>query len=179
MIFRPYWIRWPFSPLILCIVAMLLASCTFTVPIETTLDPPTKGAKVPLAVGIYYSVDFRTYEYVSTHGGDRWIFPLGPASVTLFDQVFPRVFASTRAVQSRPPLPTGDGALAAVIEPKIEAFDYRLAAFIGGTVSVEITYRFTLYSPRGDPIASWFVKGVGAKFARIDKVSLDPQVFLS
>ncbi len=162
---------WPLYLYTLLIVVIHLIGCTVTLPLKPTLPPPTEGTKIPVTIGVYYSAEFRTYQHVSARGGDRWIFPLGTASVALFDQVFPRVFASTKAVQSRPPLPPSDGALTAIIEPRIETFDYQLAGFIGGTVTVEITYRFTLHSPRGDPIASWVVKGMAGTFARIDKVT--------
>ena len=153
----------PLGALTLWLVTMLLVNCTHTIPLKATIEPPIEGAQVPAAVGVYYNAEFRAYEHAGSRGGDRWVFPLGPASVTLFDQVFPRMFASTRSVQSRPPLSTGDTELAAVIEPKIEAFDFGLPCLKTGTYTVEIAYRFTLYSPRGDPIASWLVKGVGAK----------------
>lgn len=160
---RPFRMAWPFDSLTLLVVAILLVSCTHTIPLKATIEPPLDVTQVPVAVGVYYSPEFRAYEHAGSRGGDRWVFPLGPASMTLFDQAFPRVFASTQPVQSRPPLPTGDVELAAVIEPKIETFDFGLPFLKTGTYTAEITYRFTLYSPRGDPIASWLVKGVGAK----------------
>jgi hypothetical protein len=82
----------PLGSLILSVVAVWLVGCTHTVPI---FDPLPEGTQVPVAVGVYYSAEFRTYQHTGVKG-DRWVFPLGPASVTLFDQVFPRVFASTK-----------------------------------------------------------------------------------
>ena len=76
-------------------------------------------------------------------------FPLGEASVALFDQVLPRLFKSVLSVQTRPSLATSAPALAVVIEPKIEAFDFAIPFLKTGTYAAELTYRFTLYSPPG------------------------------
>jgi hypothetical protein len=148
---------------VLGVVAALMAGCTHAIPIKASLEAPPNVAQVPVAVGVYYSAEFRAYEHLGARFGDRWAFPLGQGSVALFDRVFPVMFERTFPVQSLPPLNPGGPQLAAVIEPKIEEFDFTLPMLKTGTFSAEITYRFTLYSPQGDPVASWTVKGVGAK----------------
>jgi hypothetical protein len=141
---------------------ILIAGCTHAIPLKATMGEPAGVAKVPARVGVYYSSDFRNYQHSGSRAGDRWDFPLGQASVTLFNQTFPMLFAGTESVPNLPPL-SGGSQLAAVIEPKIEAFDFTLPFLKTGTYTAEITYRFTLYSPKGDPVASWTVKGSGAQ----------------
>ena len=97
---------------------------------------------------------------------DRWDFALGEASVRLFDRVWPLLFESSRPVPSRPPLPADQPKLAAVIEPKIEAFDFSLPFLKSGTYTAEITYRMTLYAAEGESLVSWVVRGEGAKPGR-------------
>lgn len=145
----------------------LLSGCTHAVPLKATVDSPASVVQVPRAVGIYYSPEFRAYEHVGSKWGDKWVFPLGQASVTLLDRVFPIIFESALSVPNLPPLEAGEPELAAVIEPEIEEFNFRLPFFKTGTFTAEITYRFTLYSLNGDPFASWTVRGEGAKPGKI------------
>jgi hypothetical protein len=142
---------------------MLLSGCAHNIPLKGTLESPPSVTQVPLAVGVYYSPEFCAHKHEDSRKGDRWIFPLGEASVTLFDQVLPRLFKSVLPVQTRHPLATSAPALAVVIEPKIEVFDFAIPFLKTGTYSAELTYRFTLYSPQGNPFASWLVKGEAAK----------------
>ena len=137
--------------------------CTHTIPLKAVLDRPPVAVQASLAVGVYYSPEFRTYEEKIWRGGDRWDFALGEASVRLLAQAWPFLFESNASVPSRPPLQTGQPKLAAVIEPKIEAFDFSLPFLKTGTYTAEITYRMTLYSPEGESLVSWTVRGQGAK----------------
>lgn len=143
--------------------AALASGCAHAIPLTPTMSRPPTVRQVPLAVGVFYSPEFRNYTHSGWRGGDRWDFPLGEASVKLFDQAFPIMFESLVPVSSRPPLAPDGRKLAAVIEPKIEGFDFNLPFIKTGTYSAEITYRFTLHSMEGEPFASWTVKGVGAK----------------
>lgn len=145
----------------------LLAGCTHAIPLKATVDSSPTVVQVPTAVGFYYSPEFRAYQHVGSRGGDKWVFPLGEASVTLFDRAFPIIFESALPVQNLPPLEGGDMEFAAVIEPEIEGFEFDLPFLKTGTFTAEITYRFTLYSLNGDPFASWTVRGEGANRGKI------------
>jgi hypothetical protein len=150
-------------PALVLVVGLLAAGCTHAIPLNATLEPPPDATQVPLAVGVYYDVSFETYEHAEWRGGDNWVFPLGPASVRLFDHTFPAVFKSTQRVTNRPPVSTVGSDLVAVIEPRIEEFAFTLPFIKTGQYTAEITYRFTIYSPRGDPVASWTETGWGEK----------------
>jgi len=153
----PSWI-----PLCLLAATLWIAGCTHAIPLKVTMEVPPTVNKIPVRIGVFYSQEFRNYQHVGSRGGDRWDFPLGSVSVPLFDQAFATLFNSVESVPSLPPL-SGYPGLAAVIAPKIEAFGFSLPFLKTGTYTAEITYRFTLYSLKGDPIASWTVKGIGEK----------------
>lgn len=145
------------------VVTALMLGCAHTIPLKATVDPPSSSVQIPLAVGVYYSPEFQAYEHIGSRGGDRWIFPLGQASVALFDRVFPIIFESIVPVSSRLIHAAEGPKLAAVVEPRIEEFNFNIPFLKTSIYTAEITYRFTLYSPQGDPFASWTVKGVGEK----------------
>ena len=119
-----------------------------------------------MVVGIYYSPEFRTHEDQVWKKGDRWDFPIGPASVSLFDRAIPLVFERVIPVQGRPPL-GGATDIQAVIEPRIESFDFGLPWLKTGTYSAEISYRIILYNQTGDSVVSWVVHGIGEKRGQI------------
>lgn len=150
------------APLLLLSLAAL-AGCTHAIPLKPALDRPAGVQQVPLAVGVYYSAEFREYRHVGSRMGDQWDFALGPASVKLLDAALPMIFESIVPVPGKPPLAGGPGKLAAVLEPTIEEFDFSLPFLKTGTYSAEIAYRFTLFSPAGEPLAAWSVRGRGDK----------------
>lgn len=144
-------------------LALLLAGCTHAVPLTGNFDPRPGAARLPVAVGVYYSDEFATYEHAENSFGDRWVFPLGPASRPLIDQALAALFETSVPVGGRPPLEAGQPDVVAVVEPAIEGFGFTLPFLKTGTYTAEIVYRFTLYAPNGTPFASWSVTGYGAK----------------
>lgn len=148
------------------LVSFLIAGCTptFTVPLSATVDHSPEVSRIPLAVGVYYSPEFRAYIATHVNHGSKWIVPLGQASVTLFDQVFPILFDRTLPSPGRPPLKAVEPALVAVIEPSIEESSFSDPFFLPGIFTAEIIYRFVLFSFDGNPIASWTVRGVSEKY---------------
>jgi hypothetical protein len=151
----------------LLLVFLIIFGCTHAIPLKGTMETIPVTERVPLELGIYYSPDFRNYKHVGSRGGDKWDFPLGNTSVVLFDRVFSGMFASARSVDSLPPFSAPQGKLDAVLEPKIESFDFALPFLKTGAYTAEITYRFTLYSLSGDQIASWTVRGSGSKHGQV------------
>ena len=158
------------SKTMFCIVLIafisLLFGCAHEIPLKGAIEPPPTISKLPITVGVYYSPEFKDYQYVGSRGGDQWKFPLGAASVKLYDQAFPVLFMNCFPVQTRPPLSAGTVECNAVIEPRIESFDFTLPFLKTGSYGAEITYRYTLYSLKGDPVASWTIKGSGSKHGK-------------
>jgi hypothetical protein len=166
--------RWPFqcmSGAVLLFVASLSVGC-ISMTIGETLEAPAEApppiAKIPLTVGIYYSHEFRTYEHVRNGqsssppfyipAGLKILFPAGKNSVVLFDQAMSQLFLRVVPVST---LQANSTDLAAIIEPRIEDFDFAMTINFSYEPAYVI-YRLTLYSPQGVPFASWMVTGKGA-----------------
>jgi hypothetical protein len=153
--------RW--RQLALACAALVISACSHAIPVTGTFSPPPSLTTIPVPVGVYYGPELRSYEHAGSRMGDRWIVLLGPASVRLFDQAFPALFAQVIPVANRPPLAEGTPRPVGVIEPRIEDFDFTLPFLKTGTYTAEIAYRMTLYTLSGETIASWIVRGVGMK----------------
>jgi hypothetical protein len=145
-----------------CLVAIALAfgfaGCTIThefdlEPKVSDLSPPSK---VPLRIGVYYSSEFRSYKHVRAAGPNRFVVPIGKSSIKMLDALWPRLFE--KAVPVAGPDPAGGESLDAVIEPSIDAFDFR-SGFDADNSRFSVTYRFVLYGRSGVPVSSWTVKG--------------------
>lgn len=129
-----------------------------TVELKSTVDLPQSVPQVQLTVGVYQSPEFRAYELATK----SYRIPVGQASTSLFQELFPKTFKKVVWVESLPPISTGELQLSAVIEPQIDAFQlYTLVVGRSFKAWAEIHYGFTVYSPDGAVLASWTVKGGG------------------
>ena len=84
------------------VTLMLLVGCTRSLMMETTSDVPAPlVAQLPLTVGVYYDVKFRTYVY-EENSEDRpnWAIRSGAAEVELFDRILSSMFEDTQQVSS-------------------------------------------------------------------------------
>lgn len=141
-----------------------LSGCAHDIPMTGNLEPSPAITRIPATVGVYYSPEFKTYEHRGARGGDIWVFPIGPASVRMFDRLFPVLFEGAFPVDRRPPLPEGLAKrLDGVVEVRIEGFDFGLPLLKNGTYTAEVTYRVILYSTAGDSLVSLTVQGFGSK----------------
>ena len=141
------------------IFAVGMCGCVTTnVTIKPTVDIPQRAPQVQMTVGVYQSPEFRAYESIAK----PYRFPVGEASVTLFQELFPKAIKKVVWVENRPPISTGGLQLSAVIEPQIDEFRvFWLLVSNAYKVWAEIHYGFTVYSPDGAVLASWTVKGGG------------------
>ena len=144
-------------------VFAVLAACSHQIPLGPASLPVPDSPKISERVGVYFSPEFKDYVHSEEHSGDTWVFPLGRASTDLFKVTFAQAFATTVPVEHLPPLEGDLAALPGVIEPRIEGFSFDIPFIKTGTYSAEITYRFTIHTPNGDPVASWTVTGAGAQ----------------
>jgi len=146
------------------------------------IDPLPTVKPIPLHVGIYFSPEFRSYEYryegykISGEPGDKESFAIGEASVDLFNQLLQGMFKNTVEVQQRPPLSSSGMKLAGVIEPNIEEFKLMKSQEQPRRrrrYRVQLTYRFTVYAPDGK-ISVFWVSGLGRstdrRFATTGKI---------
>jgi len=120
----------------LLFIAMLLFGCATTVamppkPVELkpTVDNLPIVSRIPLSVSLYYSPELRSYMYESVHmyASTHWlplcqgiVLPLGPASVTFFEGLFPILFHNAVTLEGPPALLAGKEQLSLIIEPDIE-----------------------------------------------------------
>jgi hypothetical protein len=155
--------------ILLIMATLFFSGCTFRSPLRGTMEQPPNVVKIPVTVGIYYSPEFSKYEHKEAMRGcclnnptpHTWVVPLGEASVKIFDQAFPLLFDNAVHVSRRPPFPDNAPKLDAVIEPEIEKYSIPLPVEAVGNYAATITYRFTLYSDKGTPLASWLTSGEG------------------
>jgi hypothetical protein len=153
-------------------IALLVSACSTTATLTPVVAPPAGLERLPVAVGVHYSPEFREAMHARAKGSTKVSVPIGKGSVVLFDSVFPMLFDPAVPVASRPPLASGTQSVAAVIEPRVEAFDFTwpTIALPGTSYTAEITYRFTLYSEDGTPFASWLVSGYGERPVDFEKL---------
>ena len=147
------------------IVGLLVAAmgCAPVVPTPTLIREP-RVEPVLLTVGVRYPEGFQSRLYDKPKG-ELHVAPLavGQASTKLLDEAFAALF---ERIVTLPPSAPGTPDLAAVIEPEIEGVGYDQPPpgiyTAPQAVSARITYRFTLYRPGGEQLASWSVSAEGA-----------------
>jgi hypothetical protein len=76
------------------------------------------------------------------------------------------IFERVISLRSWSPLDASPPKVDGILEPRIEEFAFKIPVMRAGTFNAEITYRLTLYSLQGDPIASWSVRGMGVTQSR-------------
>jgi len=170
------------NTVLLSLSALVFLSFGCKVSLNPKVDPLPMIKPIPLDVGVYFSPEFRSYEYryegykISGEPGDKESFAIGDASVDLFNQLFQGMFKSTVEVQQRPTLSSSGMKLAGVIEPNIEEFKLTKSQEQPGRrrrYRVQLTYRFTVYAPDGK-ISVFWVSGRGRstdrRFATTGKI---------
>ena len=158
-LFQPRKVR---SVLVL-LAAAISAGCVYSVP-EPVLIREPRPDPIPLRIGVYYPPEFQSYTYRHHFSDTAWI--LGEPSVKLIREALALLFIEVVDVP-RPSSGTGlRGDPAGVIEPRIASAEavYWSEEHIKAGVAVQpvhVNYGFTLYSPRGESVASWDVTGRG------------------
>jgi len=145
------------------LAAAISAGCVWSVP-EPVLVREPRPVPVLLRIGVYYSPDFRSFTYRHHFSDTAWI--LGKPSVQLLHEALALLFIEVVEVPRPGSGPSLRGDLAGIIEPQIVSAaavyisDEHLQAGLQ-VMPVHVTYGFTLYSPSGEPMASWDVTGRG------------------
>ncbi len=157
---------------------LLVCACTYQVPLEPTIVEDPGIAKLPVAMGVYYTPEFRSRKHFEDFPDKTYsrsyAYDLGTGSVALFDDALSRLFSRTEVVEASPlrseHVPNVDG----VIELAIKKFETVVPEpFWGnwGLFWAEITYGITLYDASGRIVASWTVSGVGEAHGRLIEVT--------
>jgi len=150
------------GPLLLLGIAGL-SGCAHQIPISGNIESMPVVTRLPVAVGVYYSPEFKVYKYEASRYGDIWIYPIGTASVEMFDRLFPVLFETSLSVDRRPPMPPGPfNNLDGVIEVRFDTFEFALPLIKNGNYTAEVGYRVILYAPNGEVLFSQIIKGFGS-----------------
>ena len=141
-------------------VGLLVAGCAWTVP-KPLLRGGPQPEQVPLRVGVHYPPELRKYSY--RHHITDTAYVLGEPSVRLLNEALGLLFVEV--VESPRPGPgvTLRGDLAGAIEARIVSAHYKYPTARSLSWPTQVTYGFTLYSPRGETLASWTVTGSGGE----------------
>lgn len=142
-------------------VTWVLSGCMLSMPLTPTAEGLPGVDRLPLTMGISYGPELRDFKYVEAR---IRTFPVGEASIALFDKVLPLLFERTIDI-SHSSHPERINVVAGILEPTIEAFELRSSVSSPNLYWSEVVYRFTLWSPKREMIASWTIMGVGMKEA--------------
>jgi len=148
--------------MLLLLLGVTTGGCVWSVP-EPVLVREPRLEPIALSVAVYYSPEFRHFTYRHHVTDTAWI--LGKPSMRLFNEALPLLF--TEVVESPQPGSTGSlrSGVAGVIEPTIVSAGYSYPILDSARradrvcFQLHMTYRFTLYSPRGERVASWDISG--------------------
>src|SRR5262245_51062437 len=104
------------------LVATAVAGCSQKLEIDAKLDKPPTVEPLPIAMGVHYPPELRSYH----QGNDRGFFTidhdLGPPSIALFDQVLSSMFTRLIPVVEHPTALGETLDVAAIIVMGIERF---------------------------------------------------------
>jgi hypothetical protein len=122
------------------------------------MDALPAVTKSPVHAGVYYSPQFANQQDVRTGGPNTFIVGTGPASVRLFDDLYSRVFEKVSQVSTLSQNELRAQGIEVVVAPSLEHFAFRLG-WDTDSDRYSVSYRTTLYTIQGVPVASWIVLG--------------------
>ena len=155
--------RRPGPLLATCILALVLAGCgTTAVDVTGGHFPPPLIPSMPLAVGVYYSEEFRSYKLEENvpQRGD-WSIDIGEAQVRMMRAVLPAMFDRVEELETMEAAGQAQG-LRAVLVPEIKELQFAIPFQTRSNFfEVWIRYEMSLFEPTGEVIARWPVTAYG------------------
>lgn len=149
---------------LLSVLFMLLITGCGTTSVEVTGGefPRPIVASIPLALGVHFSEEFRSYRLEESvpQRGD-WSIDIGTAQVNMLQTVLPAMFDRVVEVGDLTPetLPQG---LNAVLVPAVQEMQFAIPFQTRSNFfEVWIRYEMSLIDPRGEVIARWPVTAYG------------------
>jgi len=151
------------ATIFLTLSVMSAVGCTSTrLPVmPVTLPEHPLVERLPLAVGLSITPQFRSYEHIEEWTGPvrhPWRLLLGPASTSVFQQALSAMFDHVEPLAVEPSSAVGLDQLDAILEPTIEDAHLSFTADLK-TARFRIRYRVTLRTVSGQAIASWTAFG--------------------
>jgi hypothetical protein len=148
-----------------------LASCTIKAPVRTSEVAFPESKRLGISVGYFLAPEAKSFEHRTLDfGGNELVLPIGATSATVFDAMFSKLFAKSRALTVRPSETSPALDADAVIEPRLEGASIEGPGAVGwaGQWRVALQYLFLFSDNAGHPIAYWHVAGDGQSKGGID-----------
>jgi hypothetical protein len=139
-----------------------------------SLNPALETAplveRLPGTLGVRYTKNFREYIYTKENPENQqgdvfsWVFPVGEASVSLFDSVFAAMFDHTEVIGTERGSSSTPEDLAVIFEPKISDFYVSQPVLheIGvPSADVRVTYTIEVFTRDNESVTVLRAKGTG------------------
>jgi hypothetical protein len=143
------------------VTALVLASCTSAVVIDTEFPTPLIEP-IDLAVGLFYEPELRDFIHAEAlPRSTAWTIDLGDANVAMLEPLYSAMFSATAELTDFPPSPTESENLDAVLASALNQFQFDVPrATRDEFVEVWLEYRLQLVD--GDRVViEWFAPGYG------------------
>ena len=133
---------------------------TRAITIEEKGDYPDPLIKpLPLNIGVYYALDFRTSNIIREkpqHGGPTLVYniELGKANSALFDYILSHVFENVTPFFELSDALKKQSNLDVIIEPKLDEYDF---GFTASTVYVDIKYKVAFHFLNSEKV-TWVIE---------------------
>jgi len=138
---------------------------TVRVTATPTLIEKTYPDKMPVNIGLYVTDEFKNYrvkDSTKTLGTTYDFWNLGSESAGMFEVGLSRIFEKVVVVGQKPPFSQAQPVpLRAVVEPKIEGFDFKVPAIVVQPWSTKIQYKILVYNPEGKVVWQRSITGTG------------------
>jgi hypothetical protein len=135
------------------------------VTVTPALIEKTYPDKMPVHIGLYLTEEFKNYrvtDSTKTLGTTYDFWNLGSESAGMFEVGLSQIFEKVVVVGQKPPFSQAQPVpLRAVVEPKIEGFEFKVPAIVVQPWSTKIQYRILVYSPEGKVIWQRSITGLG------------------
>ncbi len=147
---------------ILFILVALLIGCGGTVVHVDGHFPDPLVEQMPLKMGVYYSEEFRNYNYeIEDKKKGNYSISTGSSQVRLFDTLFAQFFSETRQLSV---LPSNSAPIKvnAVLAPEVEELQFTIPRETRSQIfEVWVKYKMRLYSAAGAPLLNWPITAYG------------------
>ena len=140
----------------------ILAGCTTTVPIETSIPTPLI-APMPVRVAVFYDPSLVNFEHTEKiKGGTDWTVQLGDANMKMFTRLFASMFATVEKVDSLEQAFADDEGYDAIITPSIVELQMAPPSRMESEFfEAWVKYRIDAFDNDRKPIVKWVVTGYG------------------
>ena len=135
------------------------------VTVTPSLIEKTYPDKMPVNIGLYLSDEFKNYrvtDSTKTLGTTYDFWNLGSESAGMFQVGLSQIFEKVVTVDQKPPFSKVQPVpLRAVVEPKIEGFEFKVPVIVVQPWSTKIQYKILVYNMEGKVVWQKSITGVG------------------